>query len=212
LKKLTTITKRERMEYTLRAGNHYPKMPWCEKDHKRFPPFKFVVIRTTILNRGIEGIYIIHRPHIMRRSLSDSLEPACCFRQAYTFTANIRELHPKTSPGQIYTHFHAINNKLHVSWFDAYSKPFGIIKTAVQLEPVGWRWVVGDINGVLYLCESCSFSVDVLPSSFAALSDCLVPHNGFLFLSEPLYFLLDPHQFLFSVVKLRCAERLLDSS
>jgi hypothetical protein len=42
-----------------------------------------------------------------------------------------RDQHPKTSPGQIYTHFYAINNKLHVSWFDAYSQPFQIIKTTV---------------------------------------------------------------------------------
>jgi hypothetical protein len=35
----------------------------------------------------------------------------------------------------------------------------------------------------------------VLPLSFGALSDCLVPHDGFLFLPEPFYFLLDPDQF-----------------
>jgi hypothetical protein len=28
------------------------------------------------------------------------------------------------------------------------------------------------------------------------LSDCMSSHDGFLFLSEPLYFLLDPDQFL----------------
>jgi hypothetical protein len=38
--------------------------------------------------------------------------------------------------------------------------------------------------------------VDVLPSSFSALSDCLTSHDGFLFLPESLYFLLDPDQFL----------------
>jgi hypothetical protein len=36
----------------------------------------------------------------------------------------------------------------------------------------------------------------VLPLSFNALSDCLSSHDGFLYLLEPLYFLLDPDQFL----------------
>jgi hypothetical protein len=35
-----------------------------------------------------------------------------------------------------------------------------------------------------------------LPARFSALSDCLSSHDGFLFLSKPLYFLLDPNQFL----------------
>jgi hypothetical protein len=30
--------------------------------------------------------------------------------------------------------------------------------------------------------------------SFGVLSDCLSSHDGFLFLSEPLYLLLDPDQ------------------
>jgi hypothetical protein len=37
--------------------------------------------------------------------------------------------------------------------------------------------------------------VNVLPPSFSALSNCLTPYDGFLFLSEHLYFLLDPDQF-----------------
>jgi hypothetical protein len=36
----------------------------------------------------------------------------------------------------------------------------------------------------------------VLSPSLGALRDCLVSHNGFLILLEPLYFLLDPDQFL----------------
>jgi hypothetical protein len=35
-----------------------------------------------------------------------------------------------------------------------------------------------------------------MPLSFGALSDCLVSYDRFLFLPEPLYFLLDPDQFL----------------
>jgi hypothetical protein len=38
--------------------------------------------------------------------------------------------------------------------------------------------------------------VDVLPLSFGVLSYYLSSHDGFLFLHEPLYFLLDPDQFL----------------
>jgi hypothetical protein len=36
----------------------------------------------------------------------------------------------------------------------------------------------------------------VLLLSFDALSDCLSSHDRFLFFPEPLYFLLDPDQFL----------------
>jgi hypothetical protein len=39
-------------------------------------------------------------------------------------------------------------------------------------------------------------SIDVLPSSFGALSYCLSSHDGFMLLPEPLYFLLDPNQLL----------------
>jgi hypothetical protein len=52
------------------------------------------------------------------------------------------------------------------------------------------------INGVLQLREPCSLLVDVPPSSLDALGDCLVPHDRFLFLPEPLYFLLNPIQLL----------------
>jgi hypothetical protein len=38
--------------------------------------------------------------------------------------------------------------------------------------------------------------VNVLSPSFGMLSDCLMSHDGFLFLHAPLYFLLDSDQFL----------------
>jgi hypothetical protein len=53
-----------------------------------------------------------------------------------------------------------------------------------------------DIGSVLQLYEPCSLLVDALLLGFSILSDCLVPHYGFLFLLEPLYFLLDFDQFL----------------
>jgi hypothetical protein len=53
-----------------------------------------------------------------------------------------------------------------------------------------------DINSVLQLCEPCSLLVDALPPGFGMLSDCPVPHYLFLFLSEPLYLMLDSNQFL----------------
>jgi hypothetical protein len=43
-----------------------------------------------------------------------------------------------------------------------------------------------DLNVVLELRESCSFFVDVLPSSFSTIRCCWSPCDGFLFLSEPL--------------------------
>jgi hypothetical protein len=46
------------------------------------------------------------------------------------------------------------------------------------------------------LAKVASLSVDMLPSSFVALSCCLPPHNGFMFLTEPLDFLLDSNQLL----------------
>jgi hypothetical protein len=36
----------------------------------------------------------------------------------------------------------------------------------------------------------------MLSTSFGALSDGLLSHDGFLFLPKPLYFLLDPEQLL----------------
>jgi hypothetical protein len=52
------------------------------------------------------------------------------------------------------------------------------------------------VNVVLQLCEPCTLPVDVLSPSFDALNDCLTSNDGFLFVPEPLYFLLDPDQFL----------------
>jgi hypothetical protein len=50
-----------------------------------------------------------------------------------------------------------------------------------------------DVDSVLYLCEPCSLSlsIDVLPLSFEVLDCRLPPHDGFLFLTEPLILLLD---------------------
>jgi hypothetical protein len=38
-------------------------------------------------------------------------------------------------------------------------------------------------------------SVDVLPLSFSVLSNFLTSHDGFLFLPESLYFLMDPDRY-----------------
>jgi hypothetical protein len=71
------------------------------------------------------------------------------------------------------------------------------------LAEVGWRWVASitlpeHIDSILPLRKVFSLMVDVLSSGFSMLSDCLALHYGFLFLSEPLYFLLDSNQFLLS--------------
>jgi hypothetical protein len=55
---------------------------------------------------------------------------------------------------------------------------------------------VKDVDGILQLCEPRPLSVDVLSVRFGVLSNCLPSHDGYLFLSEPLYFLLDPNQLL----------------
>jgi hypothetical protein len=51
--------------------------------------------------------------------------------------------------------------------------------------------LMNDLDGVLELRESCSFSVDVLPSSFDALSCWLSFCDTFWFLMEPLNLLLN---------------------
>jgi hypothetical protein len=51
-----------------------------------------------------------------------------------------------------------------------------------------------DLDIVLEFCKSCPLPVNVLPSSFDPLGHCLPPHDDFLFLVEPLNFLLDPGQ------------------
>jgi hypothetical protein len=53
-----------------------------------------------------------------------------------------------------------------------------------------------DIDSVLQLCKPFLLLVDALPSGFGVLRDCMVPHYGFLFLPELLYFLLDSDQFI----------------
>jgi hypothetical protein len=54
--------------------------------------------------------------------------------------------------------------------------------------------LVKDIDSILQLCELCLLSVDMLSMGFSALCDGLPSHNGFLFLPEPLYFLLNAAQ------------------
>jgi hypothetical protein len=53
-----------------------------------------------------------------------------------------------------------------------------------------------NVDGILQLYEPRPLSVDVLLVSFGALSNGLPSHNGFLYLPEPLYFLLNPGQLL----------------
>jgi hypothetical protein len=53
-----------------------------------------------------------------------------------------------------------------------------------------------DLDGVLELRKSCSFSVNMLSSGFCMLNYWLPPLDGFLFLTEPLDLLLDSRQLL----------------
>jgi hypothetical protein len=75
------------------------------------------------------------------------------------------------------------------------------IGVGLMLHLVEWRFLpllllVSDFDGVLYLCEPCSLSVDVLPLGFGVLGCHLPTHDGFLFLVEPLNLLLDSEQLL----------------
>jgi hypothetical protein len=48
-----------------------------------------------------------------------------------------------------------------------------------------------NIEGVLHFYKPCSLPIDVLPTDFDTLNCSLPPQDGFLFLSEPLNFLLN---------------------
>jgi hypothetical protein len=48
-----------------------------------------------------------------------------------------------------------------------------------------------DLDGVLELHESCSFSINGLPSGFSTLSEGLPSYDSFLFLMEALDLLLN---------------------
>jgi hypothetical protein len=62
---------------------------------------------------------------------------------------------------------------------------------------VWWRSVgVGLMLPLAQCHKPRPLSVDMLSVIFGALSDDLPSHDGFLFLLEPLYFLLDPDQLL----------------
>jgi hypothetical protein len=51
-----------------------------------------------------------------------------------------------------------------------------------------------DVNGVLQFCQPRALPIDVLSPSLSALGSCLSCHDRLLFLSKPLYLLLDPDQ------------------
>jgi hypothetical protein len=58
--------------------------------------------------------------------------------------------------------------------------------------------LVKDLDGVLELRESCSFTINMLSSGFGTLSYCLSSFDSFLFLMKPLDLLLNSGQlFLF---------------
>jgi hypothetical protein len=66
----------------------------------------------------------------------------------------------------------------------------------LKWRPLPLLLLVKDLNGVLELYESFSFSIDVLPFGFGMLSCCLPPCDDFLFLTETLNLLLDSSQLL----------------
>jgi hypothetical protein len=72
----------------------------------------------------------------------------------------------------------------------------------LMMDVVEWCFLylllfVKDIDSVLQLCEPHPLSIDMLSVSIGALGDGLPPHDGFMLLLEPLYFLWNPGQLLF---------------
>jgi hypothetical protein len=72
----------------------------------------------------------------------------------------------------------------------------GLIMDMVKLGFLSLLLLAKDIECILQLREPHPLSVDMLYASFDELSDVLPSHDGFLFLPEPLYFLLNPGQLL----------------
>jgi hypothetical protein len=72
----------------------------------------------------------------------------------------------------------------------------GLIMDMVERGFLSLLLLAKDIDSILQLHEPRPLSVDVLSSSFDTLSNGLPSHDGFLFLSKPLYFLLNPGQLL----------------
>jgi hypothetical protein len=80
----------------------------------------------------------------------------------------------------------------------------------VLMLPLNQLWLLSllllakNIDGILQFCDPCVLPVNVLSTSFDALSDCLPSHDGFLLLPEPLYLLLYPDQLFRCVFVLFC--------
>jgi hypothetical protein len=68
---------------------------------------------------------------------------------------------------------------------------------AAQTEALAIFLLGKDLDGVLELCESCSFSINMLPSGFGTLSYCLSSCDSFLLLTKLLDLLLNSGQLFF---------------
>jgi hypothetical protein len=73
----------------------------------------------------------------------------------------------------------------------------GLIMDMVEQGFLSLFLLAKDIDSILQLRKSRPLSIDMLYASFGALSDGLPSHDGFLLLSKPLYFWLNPGQLLF---------------
>jgi hypothetical protein len=54
-----------------------------------------------------------------------------------------------------------------------------------------------DVDGVLELCESCPFSIDVLPPGLGTLGCCLPSGGSFLLQMKPFHLLLNSSELCF---------------
>jgi hypothetical protein len=72
----------------------------------------------------------------------------------------------------------------------------GLIMDMIERGLLSLLLLAKDIDSILQLRELHPLSVDMMYMSFGVLYDGLPFYDGFLFLSEPLYFLLNPGQLL----------------
>jgi hypothetical protein len=70
------------------------------------------------------------------------------------------------------------------------------VRDLIQQSFLSLLLMTENVEGVLYLGEPCSLSIDVLHAGLDASDYSLSSQDGFLFLPKPLNFLLDSGQLL----------------
>jgi hypothetical protein len=79
-----------------------------------------------------------------------------------------------------------------VVWWGWWSVGVEVLLSLIRQQFLSFL-LMEDVNGVLQFCQPHVLTIDVLSLS-DVLDSCLSSHDGLLFLSKPLYLLLDPDQ------------------